>query len=114
MAGRATITVQEITRAGIVPSFAAGDANGHQFVNDGNTYLEVKNSDAQTTLTITVPATEFGLSFTAPAITIPATTGNKIIGPFPPSLFNNAGSLVFIDFLAVTGITVAAFRLPRV
>jgi hypothetical protein len=83
-----------------------------EFVNNGDVVLHVKNTNASPRIvTITTPRTVDGVAVADPAITIPATTGDKIIGPFPPATFNNAGGLVYVDFDASTGVTIAAIQL---
>lgn len=39
----ADLTVQTPTLAGLNPTFAAASVGGDAFLNDGNTYLHVKN-----------------------------------------------------------------------
>lgn len=84
------VPVTEITRAGITPPAATtGDTvNGHSVVNDGYMHLDVSNSaGAPGTLTISYPQTVDGQAITPKAITIPATTNNVRIGPFPVQVY---------------------------
>lgn len=110
---RTALTVQQISTGGLTPSYVAADqVNGMEFVNDGDTFLHVKNTNAsQRTVTVTTPRTVDGLAIADPAIVVPATTGDKMIGPFPPATFNQAGGLVYVDFDASAGVTIAAIRL---
>jgi hypothetical protein len=112
---RGTLSVQEIALAGTTPSYSAGDAaNGHQFVNDGQTFLHVKNTGGGAcTVTLTTPATIGGVALADPTVSVPMTSGDKMIGPFDPSLFNNAGGLLYVDLSTSSGVTLAAIKLPR-
>lgn len=110
---RGTLTVQDITVAGTTPSYSAGSADGHQFANDGKTFVQVKNTGAGAcTVTIQAPTKVGGLSLTAPTVVVPITSGDKQIGPFDPTLFNQVGGLVYVDLSATSGVTLGAFRLP--
>jgi len=105
------LTVQTVSMAGITPTYAAATVtDGDDFANDGNTYVEVKNTGTQKTLTITTPATVRGVAIADLAITIPATTGDVKIGPFPPEIFNDGNGRVHTLLDAVTGATIGAFK----
>lgn len=104
------LTVQTITRSGTVVTLAAANAGGNTFANDGNTYLHVKNGSASPiTVTIDFPGTVDDLVVTDRAVTVTNAT-EKVIGPFPPGLYNTAGE-VYVTYSAVTTITVGAFKM---
>lgn len=117
---RDVLTVQDITRDGITPSYAAGDALGHSFNNVGeNILLQVKNTDAAPiTVTILNPSVLDGESVPDKTVSVPATTGDKMIGPFPKRLYEqedvDAADVrsILIDLSAVANVTIAAIRLP--
>jgi len=111
----ATLTVQETSLAGITPTWAAATAaDGFAFLNDGNTYLEIKNVNAvELTATLVTPATVRGVAIENPTVAVAATSGVKRIGPFAPEVFNDASSLVTVTLSAITpfsNITAGAFR----
>jgi hypothetical protein len=107
---RSALTVQTIARAGAVPSFAAANVDGNTFANDGNTFLEVANgAAAPINVTIQTPGTVDGLAV-AELIVAVANGVTKRIGPFPPGIYNQSGE-VYVDYSAVTTITVGAFRM---
>ncbi|MFE3197168.1 hypothetical protein [Embleya sp. NPDC059237] len=109
---RADLTVQAVSRAGLTPAFTAAVVDGHMFPNDGRTLLRVKNSDAAAkTVTFAIPATVDGQAVTARQVTIPANTGDVVIGPWPAA-YNQASGKVWVDYSAVTGVTVAAVAVP--
>jgi hypothetical protein len=101
----------------LVATYHAAAATDILQQNDGRVVLIVKNTGgASSVLTIDDPnsgtppsAIQFNPDV---AVTIPATTGERIIGPFPPSRFNDATGNVNLAFSATTGVTWAAVRLP--
>lgn len=91
-------------------------ANQYFVLNDGNVFLHFKKSGAGAcTVTVVTPATvSGGLAVADPTYTVPATTGDVMVGPFPPETFNDptTGKLQF-TLSEITGLTVAVARLPR-
>ena len=120
---RTVLTVQEISRTGLNITYVAGDqANGHSFANiRHNVFLHVKNSNAATRdVTITTPNTVDCLAIGDLVVTVPANTGDVMIGPFPGSLYDTIDTdpdpdidpAIFVSLSADAGITLAAVRLP--
>lgn len=88
---RTNVPVVEITRVGIDPLATETDGNatdGHSIVNDGQTYIQARNSGTTTRLvTLKIAQTVDGQAVTSKTISI--TTGaTRIFGPFPPSQYN--------------------------
>lgn len=107
---RVALTVQQVTRTALTPTMSAADsANGHQFSNDGNVWLEVTTTGTTANLTILTPGTVDGLAIADRVIALPA-TGSRKIGPFPPDVYNQADGNVYVDLSAQTGITLGVFR----
>jgi hypothetical protein len=109
--------VESIVRGGLTPTFGAANADGYALPGDGKTFVEVKNTNGATrTVTIDIPGTVDGLVVTDKAVVVDATTGDKMIGPFPPGTYNQPtgtwAGRVLITFTAVTGVTIGFFRLP--
>ncbi len=109
------LTVQQIVRSGngLTPSYASADVAGNTVPgNDGRIFLHFKNTNAATrTVTIDIPVLVAGQAVTDLAAIIPLTTGDKMVGPFPPSVFNQADDSLSLTYDAVPGLTVAAIRL---
>lgn len=106
-----TLSVQQIDRTGLTPSFSAANSDGSYVANDGKVFIEVKNSDTSDhTVTIATPNQVDGLAIADLTVTVPA-SGDKMIGPFPPSVYNNSSGYITVTYSSVTGMTVAAFRL---
>ena len=117
---RTLIPLNTIARAGIQPALTAGDdANEMYFVNDGRTFIYVLNTGGASNLTFITPGTvdTHAIANRTVAVAVHA-TGGMFIGPFPPSVWNNAGAAaedngtVHIDIDDDTTLTLGAFRLP--
>ena len=108
----AVLTAQQVSLAGLGPSYVAAAAGGDSFSNDGNTLIHVKNTDAAAK-TVTVASQRLATPGLAPsnnAVSVPATTGERIIGPFDPLVWNDTNGSVQLTYSAVTGVTIAAIR----
>lgn len=116
---RTEITPQTSVRTGLTPTFTAAIVDGHAFDNAGErVYIHVKNTDASPVdVTIPTPKTVDGLDVEDMVVSVPATTGEKIIGPFPNDVYaQNDATLgikkcVYIDYASTTGVTVAVIKL---
>ncbi len=113
---RGILALQEIVRTGVTPSLGAGDsANGHYFDNRSQeVYIQVKNGDASPiNVTIVTPGTIDGMAIPDLVVVIPATTGDKLIGPFRNDLYGQAeqalSKAVIVDLSADTSVTIGAF-----
>lgn len=108
----ATLTVQDVARTGLNPSYDSADVAGDEFINDGNTILHAKNGDASSkTVTITSYAdTGVGLTTEDISVTIPAGE-ERMIGPLPKSAYNDTNNKAQVSYDAVTSVTVAAISL---
>ena len=109
------LAVQDIIRAGLAPAFTGSlsAANTYQVRNDGKTLLHFKKSAAVIcTVTIVTTAEVDGKAVDDQEVAVPATTGDKMTGPFPPAIYNVKGQN-YLEFTLsdVDGLTVAALRL---
>lgn len=113
----ALLTTQPITQLGVTPTYANASANGDTVNAKARGFLHVKNSGSSTTLTIAARvaaynAPGFGdIPISDIVVTIPATTGDKMVEIPPESHGIGGASLAWSQ---VTGITVAYFELPPV
>ena len=112
----ATLTVQDVTRLGVATTYAACTSGGDKFLPSENTFIQVKNASGGA-LTVTVAAAKVpapNLTITFAAVSIPATTGDKMIGPFPADVFAAAADgLAAITYSGVTSLTIAAIKLTQ-
>lgn len=114
------LTVQVISRTGLGPTYAsAATGDGNVFNNSGrNVFLHVKNaSGSPITVQIDTPGLIDGLNLPTKDISVPATTGERMIGPFPVMYEqydsdNSIAAAVKVTYSAVTSVTVAAIQLP--
>ena len=106
----ATLTVQDVVRSGLNPSYASAAAGGDDFPNDGKrTFAHVKNGGASAiTVTLDITQTVDGQAVTDPTVSIPAGE-ERMIGPFPVAYY---GASVGLSYSDVTSVTVAAIRVP--
>ncbi len=106
----ATLTPQVPSLSGLTPSYAAATAGGDQVACDDRTFLHVKNTNGSTRdVTIATPGTVDGLAIADVVVTVPATTGDKMIGPLFSDLFASAadGVSASITYSSTTNVTVA-------
>jgi hypothetical protein len=76
--------------------------------NDGRTFLHVIKAGAGACdVIIKTPAKLGGLDVAENTVNVIATTGNKMIGPFPPSIYNDGNGDMRFNFSEVTGLTFA-------
>jgi hypothetical protein len=109
------LSVQPIVQAGLTPVYTGSltaTTVDYVFKNDGKTFLHVKKAGAgDCVATITTPVTVDGKAVADLAVTVVATTGDKMIGPFPPAVFNDGNGDARVMFSEITGLTAGVFRL---
>lgn len=110
----ALLASQSITRAGLAPAYAAATGGGDTFTPDGDTFLQVKNaSGGAITVTIVTPRNDaWGNAIADNTVSVPATTGDRMIGPFPADSYADPTTgLASITYSGVTSLTIGAFKL---
>lgn len=111
---RVGLAVQQIRRdaSGLAPAYPPPATTQLSIPNnDGRMFLDVRNAGDEQTVTVQTPLQMEGLDVSEYVATIPATDGVRVIGPFPPALFNQSDGSVYIDLSASTTMTVVCFRL---
>lgn len=117
----ALLTVQNVSESGLNPSFTAAAAGGDTFKNDDSerTFLVVKNGGVGgivATISALVTSKSFAgygtMTKTGPAVSVPA-AGERWIGPFAGTVFNNSTGLVSVTYDDVTSVTVAVVKVPK-
>jgi hypothetical protein len=110
-----------VVAAGLAASFAAANTDGSKFASPSveRTFLRVKNTNGSarnvTLVAQNTSAQVPGAGLQAIAsivVNIPATTGDKVIGPIPPAYVDTSG-FAHVTFDAVSGLTIGAFHLAR-
>lgn len=103
------VAVQKATTAGIKPAAKTGlnAADTHLIKNDGRTTLNVKNGGAEATkVTIVTPNTSGGNAVADKEVEI-AAGEEKIIGPFPKDVYDNAKGKLEVKFSKVVTVTLS-------
>lgn len=109
----ADLTVQDVARTGLSPSFASAAASGDAFANNGNTLFYVKNGDASAkTITIAsqYSSPPVGTAQDDIAVSVPAGE-ERMIGPLPQSGYNDGDGKAQVTYDDVTSVTVAAISM---
>jgi len=119
MADRAAIAVQVVDRfTAVEPTQTdAVVADYHMFSNDGRTFLFLIGGAANCEITVQTPGTVDGLAIDDIIFDIPSgATEYRIMGPFPPSIYNQSDGYVYIDWEGanIAGVKCAVLRLPVV
>lgn len=108
------LTPQKLLATGITPTYTGSlsTENTYQIRNNGSTFVHFKKSGAgDCVVTIQTPKTVGGLAVAEQTVTVPATGGDKMIGPFPPHIYNDGDHDVNITLSEITGLTVAVVEL---
>lgn len=107
----ALLTPQQISIAGLTPTFAAAAGGGDTVSPDDRTFLHVKTVGTGTTVTVVTPGTVSGLAITD-ATKVISTNSEAMIGPLSAALFADPTTgLVNVSYSATTAVTVAAIRI---
>lgn len=111
----ATLTTQPITRAGVTPSYIAPNAGGDACETGDDIFLHVKNTNASTRdVILAIPSTAStfaNVAYTNTTVTIPVTTGDKMIGPISSLYKDPTTGLCTITTSAQAGLTIGCFKL---
>lgn len=111
----ATIAPQNISRAGVGPTYSAAAGGGDSFLPGSDTFVHVKNgSGAPITVTLVTPGFVAGdIPIADPTVSVPA-GGERMIGPFPPGYFADpADGLADLTYSGVTSLTLAVLKLTQ-
>jgi hypothetical protein len=113
---RTTVPVVDLTMAGISVGSGTGEtdgdvANGMDFVNDGNVFLHVRNTDATSkNVGLKCPLLIDG-NAVADFTSAVSSGAEELIGPFPVSVMQQSNGRVNFDVNS-TLLKIKAYRLP--
>lgn len=111
LAAATPISVQTISLTPAAPSFAAASTDGNTFTNDGRTFIEIKNTSGVTvTATIVTQVTVGGNAVADKTVTVPPTTGDVVVGPFLPEIYNDSTGATTVTWSATSGVTMAVLK----
>lgn len=114
-----TLTVATCAYTGIDRSLSAVTDDTLQFINNGFTVIEIANGGSEITATlVSQMATNYpnlpeGLAASNTTVTITATTGDKIIGPFGQRGFNDTNGYMMIILSGTTSVTAQARKVSN-
>lgn len=114
---RTAITVGTVSRAkqliGASGTEVSGDAtNDHEFANDGNTILLIRNSGVTTrTLEVVIQQQVDGVTPAVKSYSV-LSSEHWILGPFPPAFYNTSGGLCQVN-IDHAEIKFQAWSVPR-
>lgn len=106
----ALLAQQVIALTGTTPTYSAAVASTTVTCGE-RSFLHVKNTNGSSmTVTLTATARVRGQLAADVVITVPATTGDKMIGPIAPDLFASTvdGVSASITYSSTTSVTVAS------
>ena len=111
----ALLTTQVVSLSGLTRTFSAASGGGDTFVPGDGVCLQVKNAGGSpVTVTVVTPNTVGGLAIADSVSTVPATTGDVLIGPFSRENFARpSDGLGEITYSGVTSVTVAVVDVRR-
>ena len=114
MADRATLTVVDCVRSGVISTVTAAIAEGAMFANDGQTFLYCLDTAGDAVLTFKTPGTIDGLAIAEMTVTVTAdATAGELIGPFPPSIYNQSDGTVHVTPDAHASLGYVPVRVPK-
>jgi hypothetical protein len=111
----ATLTTQSISRAGLAPAYVTPAGGGDACEVGDDIFLHVKNaSGSSVTVTLAIPSsasTYSNVIYTNTAVSVPATTGDRMIGPISALYKDPTTGLCTITTSAQTSVTIGCFKL---
>ncbi len=112
----ATLTVQPLNRTGLdlTAALTAAAVGGDEFANgDLQVFFAIDNGGgAPITVTFVTEETIDGLAVADRDVVVVNAT-QTLVGPFPPSVYNDADKKVQVTYSAVASVTVAAIVLAK-
>jgi hypothetical protein len=114
----ATLTTQTIIRTGLAPTYAAATGGGDATDCGTGMFLHIKNAGGSPiTVTLAIPAGAAGyqnIAYTSTAVSVPATTGDRMIGPLLGPIYQDPTTgKCTVTYSGVTSVTVAAVNLSQ-
>lgn len=110
----ALLTVQNISRTGITPSYAAVAASD-TFTPDATTFIHVKNAGGSADSAVIAVAAGDPPGLTISDVTVSVTNGQeRMIGPFPAQFFADPTTgLATITHSFLTSVTSGVFKVTQ-
>lgn len=109
-----TLTVQRALPTGVAGTYTGSLSTSNTYLvrNSGRVLLDFRKSAAvDCVVTVQTPATLGGLAVAEQTITVPATTGQRFCGPYPPRIYNDGAGDLRFTLSDVDGLTVAVLEI---
>jgi hypothetical protein len=109
----ALLAQQVIASSGLTPTYSAAAASTTVTCGD-RSFLHVKNTNGSSmTVTVTATAKQRGQAVVDLVVTVPATTGDKMIGPIYADTYASTadGVSASITYSSTTSVTVASLTI---
>lgn len=108
----ALLSKQTVGLGGLAPAYTAASASD-TFPPGNNVFLHVKNGGGTAdTVSIVTPGNVQGQAISDISVVVPATTGDRMIGPLPGGLVaDTTTGLATVTHSSVTSVTVAVLEL---
>ena len=113
---RTEIVATGLSKSGIATTLVAAHTDDNMFINTGRTFVIINNADvAEKDVTFVTPLEVDGQGVADKIVAIPATS-DRLIGPFPPALYNQTAApdigKVHVNFEDFADATIAVFEPP--
>jgi hypothetical protein len=111
----ALLAPQVVARTGLAPAYGAVAASDTIAPVIGSLlFLHVKNGNAAANTVTIVDAgrTPTGSAATNPTVVVPATTGDRMIGPLPSTLADPVTALITVQHSVTATVTCALVQVP--
>ena len=106
----ALLPIQQVTITGTTPSYGAVAASD-TLVPDSRGFLIVKNGNASPdSAVVVVPGSTYGQANPDVTVSVPATTGERWIGPMVPALADPTTGYITVTHSVTTTVTCAYVR----
>lgn len=107
------VTVDQIVPGGVKPTVnsSLSVSDNYQLQNDGKMFLHIDNGGGgASVVTIVSQKVDAGLALADRIVSVPAGE-ERMIGPFPPAIFNDANGLVNVTFDVITSVALSGLHL---
>lgn len=111
----ALLSPQLLTRAGLAPTYGpVASSDTIAPIVGSMVFLHVKNGNASANTVTLVDAgrTPAGSAATNPTVTVPATTGDRMIGPLLPTMADPNTGLITVQHSTTATVTCALIQVP--
>lgn len=105
---------EQVLLAGLAATYTGGlsTTNNYKVRNSGRVILHfLKGAAVICNVLIVTPKTVGGLAVDDTTVAVPATTGDKFIGPFPRDLYNDGSNDIEFTLSDVDTLTVAVLEI---